>query len=115
MVPLLTDEDIPQGVVDELVQLATDVLTAKAAGLANQRLSDSAVLAFATSNGRALVTHNRRHYMRLHLRQQAHAGIIACTRDDSNPRALAQRIIDAIRNELTLVDRLIRIYRLAQP
>jgi len=66
MVPLFTDEDIPRGVVDELIRSGFDVLTAQIAGLANFRRPDSDLLSFSTSVGRAIVTHNRRHFIRLH-------------------------------------------------
>jgi len=53
-------------VADALRALGHDVLTALAAGQANQKIPDAQVLAYATSLDRAVVTHNRRDYMRMH-------------------------------------------------
>jgi hypothetical protein len=63
---LYADEDFPQPVVDELRRLGHDVLTARDDG----RLAtpDPDILARAHSLGRAVLTHNRRHYERLHRR-----------------------------------------------
>jgi hypothetical protein len=39
------------------------------------------VLSFALSQDRVLLTHNRRHFLRLHAAGTPHAGIVACTVD----------------------------------
>jgi hypothetical protein len=49
------------------------------------------VLARAHALGRAILTHNRRHYERLHRQGTAHSGILSATQDP-NHRALAARI-----------------------
>ncbi len=49
-------------------------------------------------------------YKRLHA-QQAHAGIVSCTRDKDDPAGLAQRIHDAISATPNLANRFIRIVR----
>ncbi len=46
------------------------------AGQANQGLSDEEVLAFATRQQRAVITYNRKHFIKLHHRLKLHAGII---------------------------------------
>jgi hypothetical protein len=60
---------------------ASNVLTALEAGQANQAIPDEPVLAFATAARRAVLTHNRRHFIRLHRRAPTHAGILVCTRE----------------------------------
>jgi hypothetical protein len=47
--------------------------------MANQRVPDEEVLAFATAQGRAVLTYNRRDFTRLHIHSPIHAGIIVCT------------------------------------
>ncbi|MEG4499932.1 DUF5615 family PIN-like protein [Microcoleus sp. F10-C6] len=75
--------------------LGHDVLTVQEAGRANQKIPDPDVLAFATSEKRAVITENRKDFFRLHRIQSLHAGIIACT-NDRNWEALANRIHTAI-------------------
>jgi predicted nuclease of predicted toxin-antitoxin system len=81
MARLYTDENLPSEVAIGLHERGHDVLTAREAGMANQRIQDQDVLAFATSQKRAVVTINRRDFIRLHTRQPDHAGIIVCTQD----------------------------------
>src|SRR5690242_264669 len=111
MARFYADEDFDYRVVEELRRLGHDVLTANEAGQANQEIEDGIVLAFATAQGRAVLTHNRRHYFRLHRSRLAHAGIFACTRD-RDPAALAGRIHDALSAGQALDNQLIRINRL---
>src|SRR5688500_5950145 len=82
MAALYADEDFDFPVVGGLRRLGHDVLTALDAGQANQKIADPDVLAFATAAGRALLTRNRRHFVRLHRQGIAHAGIIACSPDN---------------------------------
>ena len=91
MATLYVDEDFSYPVVQRLQQLGHDMLTAHEAGHAGQGIEDAAVLAFATAAGRAVLTFNRRHFIRLHATVSSHAGIIVCTRDDDIV-ALADRI-----------------------
>ncbi len=110
MASLYTDEHFPLPVIELLRTFDHDVLTAQEAGNANLRIPDENVLAFAVSNGRAVLTQNRRHFIRLHNQQPDHAGIIVCTRD-LNWERLATRINEAIANEETLRGKLIRVNR----
>jgi hypothetical protein len=71
------------------------VLTANEASQARQGFSDAQVLAFAISQTRAVITFNRRHFIRLHRHVQPHYGIIVCT-DDRDWIALAARVHQAI-------------------
>nr|WP_309242617.1 DUF5615 family PIN-like protein [Limnofasciculus baicalensis] len=56
MVSLYADEGFPKVVTGLLRQFGHDVLTVQEAGQANQRIPDNQVLAFATIQGRAVLT-----------------------------------------------------------
>jgi uncharacterized protein with PIN domain len=105
-----TDENFPLAVVELLRDLGHDVLTAREAGNANLQIPDEDVLAFAASNNRTVLTRNRRHFMRLHLQNSDHAGIVVCT-EDPNFERLAMRINDAISTIDILSAKLIRVNR----
>jgi uncharacterized protein with PIN domain len=105
-----TDENFPLAVVELLRALGHDVLTAREAGNANLQIPDEDVLAFAASNYRTVLTRNRRHFMRLHIENSDHNGIVVCT-EDPNFQRLATRINDAISAEETLSGKLIRVNR----
>jgi hypothetical protein len=110
MVALYVDEDCSYPVVQRLRQLGHDILTAHEAGQAGQGIEDATVLAFAITAGRAVLTFNRRHFIRLHTEGLLHAGIIVCTRDDDIV-ALADRIHQQLQSAATLQNRLLRINR----
>ena len=110
MARLYADEDFSYPVVQRLRQLGHDMLTAHEAGQAGQGIADMVVLAFATVAGRAVLTFNRRHFIRLHAAVSSHAGIIVCTRDDTIA-ALADRIHQQLQSTSTLQDQLLRINR----
>lgn len=93
MARLYADEDFPRPVVEILRDLGHDVVTVQEAG--RRGGIDSQVLADGTADNRAVLTHNHRHYTRLHT-QQAHSGIISCTRDKDDLPGLAQRIHSAV-------------------
>jgi len=76
---LYADENFPLPVVQELRRLGHDVLTVHEAGKAGQSESDEVVLRFASADGRAVLTLNRKDFIRLHTRHANHAGIIACS------------------------------------
>jgi Domain of unknown function (DUF5615) len=107
---LYTDENFPLPVVEFLRSFGHDVLTAREAGNANLRIPDEEVLAFAVTNERAVLTRNRRDFMRLHILQPNHAGIIVCTEDPDFER-LATHINEAIAALETLAGKLIRVNR----
>lgn len=73
MIRLYADEQFPFPVVQRLRQLGYDVLTAQDSGQANQKVPDDQVLSFATANNRAVITQNRRDFIRLHQQGQTHA------------------------------------------
>jgi uncharacterized protein with PIN domain len=111
MARFYSNENIAQDVVVELRSLGHDVLTSSEAGNANQAVPDDQVLRFATAEGRILLSHNRRHFLRLHNRATTpHCGIIVCT-FDADSRALAARISAAAADAKDLTGRLVRVNR----
>jgi hypothetical protein len=114
MALVCADEDFPGPAVKKLRDLGHDVLTAREDGRADQQIADDQVLARATQLGRAVLTHNRSHYQRLHRTDPNHAGIVSCTRDNDFD-ALAGRIDAAISPLDSLDGRLIKIVRPNRP
>lgn len=110
MARLYADEQYPYPVVEFLRALGHDVLTVQEAGKANQRIPDAEVLKFASCENRAVLTHNRKDFFRLHRTQPDHAGIIACT-NDRDWKELANRIHAEIVVEESLQGKLLRIVR----
>lgn len=110
MANIYANENFPLQVVEALRQLGHDVLTVREAGQDNQRIDDALVLGFASAAGRALVTINRRDFIKLHREQPAHRGIIVCT-EDPDIEGQAQRIHDAIKELPVLDGLLIRVNR----
>ena len=113
MARLYSNENFPLPSVDELRRLGHDVLTIQETGRAGQAMLDPEVLAFAVAEKRALLTLNRRHFIRAHLGSNEHAGIIVCT-FDPDFTALARRIHDAVDVQSDLSGLLIRINRPAR-
>jgi hypothetical protein len=107
---LYANENFPLPAVESLRTLGHDVLTSLEAGNAGQAIPDPAVLDFAVDQGRAILTLNRRHFVKLHQERPAHGGIVVCT-FDADFGALAQRIHDSISSHSTLNGVLIRINR----
>ena len=110
MIRLYADEQFPLPVVELLRLFGYNVLTVQEAGNANQKIPDEQVLAFAVSEKRAVLTTNRRDFIRLHTLQPNHAGIIVC-KEDQDWERLATRINDAISTAETLTGNLIRVNR----
>lgn len=114
MARLYTNENFPFPVAEELRRLGHDVLTVQEAGNSGQSIPDPEVLAFAVRERRALVTINRRHFVRLHLDDQGHEGIVVCTLDPDFT-GQARRIHDALEGRESLTGQLIRIHRPVSP
>jgi hypothetical protein len=110
MARFYANENFPLPAVEELRRLGHDVLTTQDAGRAGIAAPDTEVLADATAQKRAVLTFNRRHFIRLHAAQSQHAGIVVCT-FDPDFAGLAQRIDAALGASLNLAGRLLRIYR----
>ena len=111
MARFYSNENIPLQVVRALRASGHDVLTSLEAGNANASIPDHEVLAFATSQRRILLSHNRRHFVRLHeLVSGDHCGMVVCT-FDPDAVGLAQRIHDALPDNGEIVGRLLRVNR----
>jgi predicted nuclease of predicted toxin-antitoxin system len=93
MARLYADEQVPRPVVENLRRLGHDVLTVQAAGNAGD--ADPKVSLFAIAHDRAVLTQNRRDFVKLHRSCPDHAGMIICS-DDQNFVRLAERIHAAI-------------------
>ena len=110
MARLYANENFPLPVVVELRRLGHDVMTIQNTGKAGRAESDEAVLAFACSEGRAVLTLNRKHFIKLHREKPEHGGIIVCTLD-LDFSGQASRIHAAIDAQEELSGKLLRINR----
>ncbi len=110
MARFYSNENFPQGAVEELRNLGHDVLTSLEAGKANQRIPDLDVLSLATSDNRTLMTLNRKHFIKLHVFNDCHTGIVVCTQD-VDFASLAKRIHDAAAAHGPLAGILVRVNR----
>lgn len=108
MASFYADEDFPRPVVEILRVLGHQVLTVFEAGNANLKKPDESVIEFASNHEMVVLTHNRRHFRRLHRLYDNHAGIILCTRDEDF-EALAYRIHETVGLEPNCANRLIRV------
>ncbi len=107
---LYANENFPRPVVDALRECGHDVRTTRDAEQDNRRMPDEAVLAFAVEQNRAVLTLNRKHFIRLHAQRPRHRGIIVCT-FDPDFAAQAGRIHAALQALETLDGQLLRIQR----
>jgi Domain of unknown function (DUF5615) len=107
---LYADENFPLPAVEALRLLGHDVLTVAEAGQAGRGIPDEVVLAYAHVLGRAVLTHNRKHFRNLHNAGHAHSGLILCT-EDTDFEALGSRIDAALVSAGNLSGQLIRITR----
>jgi len=108
---IYSNENFPRRVVETLRDLGHDVLTSFDAGRANQRVPDDEVLEFATSQNRAVLTLNRRHFVKLHRSSGGnHGGIVVCS-SDQRVNEFALRIDQAIRDAGELAGQLVRVNR----
>ena len=105
------NENFPSPAVTHLRALGYDVVTTNEVGLSNRGIPDSDVMEYAISVQRAVVTFNRRDFVRLHnARSGKHSGIVVCS-EDRDYRALAERIHNQARALTFLSQQLIRIDR----
>lgn len=110
MARMYANENFPRPVVDELRRLGHDVLTIQETGKAGIQTPDDEVLDFAKSETRAVLTLNRKHFLKLHRESAAHSGIILCT-VDSDFIGQAQRIHTQIEALPQLDGQVIRVNR----
>ena len=107
---LYSNENFPLPVVEALRVLGHDVLTTRDAGKANEGIPDDEVLKFAVENGRAVITHNRQDFIRLHRQQPDHEGIIVCT-DNPDFESLAAKVHAQLEIATSLKGQLVRVNR----
>ena len=107
---LYANENFALPVVLELRRLGHDVLTTHEAGRSDQSVPDDEVLRFASAEDRAVLTLNRKHFIRLHREGADHQGIIVCTYDpDFNSQAA--RINSVLQERVPLSGSLLRVNR----
>ncbi|WP_435021738.1 DUF5615 family PIN-like protein [Tundrisphaera sp. TA3] len=110
MAHLYADEDFPLPACEALRRLGHDVLTANEAGRAGRGISDEEVLAYAHSLGRAVLTHNRKHFRNLHNAGHPHSGLVLCSHH-ADFAALAARVDAALARAASLRSMLIKVDR----
>ena len=110
MAKLYSNENFPQPVVEALRKLGHDVLTSQDAGNAHLAIPDEDVLEYAVKDGRAVLTLNRKDFIRLRRRAPLHSGIIVCTENPDFP-ALAAKINAVLQATPSLGNDLLRINR----
>jgi hypothetical protein len=110
MASFYANENFPRRTVEALRGLGHDVLTTLEAGNAGQAIPDHEVLDFATHSGRAVLTLNRRDFIRLHRSGISHAGIVVCS-EDEDTAAQADRVHDAVSSLPSLAGQLVRVNR----
>jgi len=110
---LYSNENFPFPVVAELRRLGHDVTTVRETGKANRATPDIEILEFAASEGRVLLTLNRKHFIALHASRPVHVGIVVCTVDPDFV-GQARRIHEALTVHANLSGQLIRVNRPAR-
>ncbi|MBF0623496.1 MAG: DUF5615 family PIN-like protein [Magnetococcales bacterium] len=110
MVTFYSNENFPRPAVNALKELGYDVVTSVESGNANRGIPDQDVLTYATKNAWAVLTMNRKDFIKLHDDNSNHHGIVVCHADPDFPR-LAQRIHATIQGMNSLERQLVRIHR----
>ena len=105
-----TNENFLQRTVEALCRLGHEVMTSHDAGNSNIAMPDDEVVKYATRLGLAVITLNRKDFIRLHARNSGHSGIVVCTAD-TDYEGLAQRIHEGVGREDNVEGKLIRITR----
>lgn len=82
MAKLYANENFPVETVYILRELGYDIQTTHEAGNSNLKISDEDVLAYAIAEKSAILTVNRKDFIRLHRANPDHWGIIICTKND---------------------------------
>jgi predicted nuclease of predicted toxin-antitoxin system len=95
-VRFLLDEDISQRVAEGLRRRDVDAVSVHEAGRSGRRISDEEQLAYATAEGRAIVTYNRQDFQALDDAWRRvgrdHAGILWCAESIIPRRAIGDLI-----------------------
>ena len=84
---LYANENFPLPMVIALRELGHDVLITRDAGKANDAIPDEEVLPFAVENGRAVITHNRQDFMRLHGQSRTTKASLSARTTPISPRS----------------------------
>lgn len=111
MAKLYANENFPVETVKILRKLGHDIQTTHEAGNSNLKISDEEVLAYAIAEKRAIITVNRKDFIRLHRANPNHSGIIVCTKNDDfeNFAECIHRVL--IQHGEDYNNQLIRVYR----
>jgi hypothetical protein len=104
------DENFPQPAVERLRERGHDVLTVPESGYSGRAWPDEEVLRYAISTDRAVLTLNRRHFIRLHAQIPDHLGIVVCLYQPDF-RTLADKIHEKTLESASLRGLLVRVHR----
>lgn len=107
---LLADEDFPFPSVKQLRNLGVDIITLQNLGLVGIGLQDASVLELSIKLKRAILTCNRRDFIKLHKQSSEHFGIIVCTRNPDH-KTLAESIYSVLESESIIENSLLKVYR----
>jgi len=105
---LYSNENIRLSTVNALRDIGYDVQTSYEAGQANQGIPDNEVIEYAKGSKRAILTYNRKDYIKLHKQINSHSGIVVC-REHHDDQKLARRIHATINNVESLDNKLLRV------
>ena len=116
MTKFYANENLDADLVKAMRALGYDVLTSYEANQANQGISDEAVLQYATSNNRCVLTFDRGDFLELHRSMTNHCGIIAC-KEASDSYVDQVQVLDSYlkQGQVELKNRLIRLLKRNQP
>ena len=115
MIRFYSNENLSLDLVTALRRLGYDVLTSYEARQANQGIPDKAVLHYATTIARCIVTFDRGDFLALHRASHDHFGIVVC-REERDYLAQVQVLHDYLQNEgQDLRNRLLRLQKQNQP
>lgn len=111
---LYANENFPRPVVEHLRNSGYDVLTIQEQGHASEAMADEEVLNRAINDERAVITLNRRDFIRLHEHHPEHHGIIVCSVNEDFQRQaglIDQAIQSTIKRHKSMTKQLIRVHR----
>lgn len=107
---LLGDEDFNHNVLERLKQEAYDVTSIKELGLDRQWFQDEDVLKKAIELNRVVLTHNKKHFIKLHRKVKIHTGIITCYQT-TDYEGLVVKLLALFEKETEFENKLFRVYK----
>lgn len=110
MARLYANENFTRNVVAALNRLGHDVISTYELGKANQKIPDGEVLKTVIAQDRAVLTFNRKDFIKLHRNDANHAGIVIC-KEILDVELMAALIHEALEQTDKLVRQLIRVNR----